>query len=66
MYKINKVKRISENSEEITFYGIESESISYEDLSSDFERVKELCHFFNTYDIDERHIKEIIEDFLTL
>lgn len=63
MYKLNTIKRVV-GEKEIVFYGIESEDVNYPDISSNKDKMENLCNLCNSLDVDSRQIKDIIDDLL--
>lgn len=66
MYKINVTDARNDNGLYIKSYGIESEKISFKDLTLNKEKAEKLCNMCNKYNIDENQIEYVIEDFLAL
>ena len=56
---------ISQSDNKLTTYGIKSESFVYDDISPDFEKIKALCELCNLLELDECHLADVIDDFLS-
>lgn len=63
MYKICK-KTLTVEGTTKTVYGIISDSVSFTDISTDYEAVKRLVKHINDTDTCDEHIRDIIEDFI--
>jgi len=63
MYKICK-KTVYFDGEFKTVYGIQSEKITIDDITTDFESLERLVMLLNKNDVSSEHIIDIIEDFI--
>jgi hypothetical protein len=63
MYKINK-QTITLEKEQVTVFGIESEEISVNNISTDYDSLERLVMQLNKGDVSIDHIFDIIEDFI--
>ena len=64
MYTVEESLFKDESGKEYTLFGIASEEISYKGLSSDKERVNNLCDACNRLNVSTFELPYIIDDFL--
>ena len=63
MYTTTKTNVTCEGKEYAT-YGIKSENVTFDSVFCDKETAETFCRVCNELNLDEMHIKDVIEDFL--